>query len=63
MQKFSGKQLILSEINALGPRTGITIFGLLGKFCHMHLLDGIRDIDSLVVDGKIILKDGNLYKK
>ena len=64
MQTFTGKQLILNEVNASCSRSvGVGITTLLSRFAHMHFLDGQNHVKELANDGKIIVQNGLVFKR
>lgn len=61
---FSGKQLILNEINATCTKSsGRSMVEIIARFPHMHILDALKDVNDLALDGKIALAGSEILKK
>ena len=62
MQTFTGKQLILNEVAILcTDKKGIGMVSLLSRFDHFHFLDGVKYVNQLQEEKRIVLTDGVIY--
>lgn len=59
---FTGKQLILNEVNTIcTDKTGIILFDLISRFRDFNFLDGLKYVNELHDDRKIRYNNGIVY--
>lgn len=59
---FTGKQLILNEINTIcTEKSGISLFALISRFQDFNFLDGLKYVNELHDDRKIRYNNGFVY--